>query len=210
MNLVIDIETENTSADVATGNKRIISIQIGDDVTQEIYYDDSSEYSLSRGKERILSLLSSGCVFVGFYLAFDLPLLKKFLDIDITNYIELQIVRYSSLVDACRPYKINVDHKQKMNEKAEEYTKRDDIRNEARIEAQKRVEEKGDSFDYAFGKCLKSISFGKAIIDSYNEFVQKGGSKDTLFYEYAIGDVICEFRLFKALTEAGKLSGPSS
>jgi len=210
MNLAIDIETENTSADVATGNKRIISIQIGDDVTQELYYADSSDYSLVRAKERILSLLSGGCVFVGFYLAFDLPLLKKFLDIDITNYIELQTENYTRLADVCRSYNITVDHKRKMDEKAEEYTKRDDIKNEARLEAQKRVEERKDSFDYALRICLKNISRGKAMFDSYNQFVQKGGSKDTLFYEYAIGDVICEFRLFKALKEAGIISGNSS
>ena len=34
-----------------------------------------------------------------------------------------------------------------------------------------------------------------AIYEAYNEFVIKNGSKDTLFYEYAIGDVICEFQL---------------
>lgn len=38
---VIDIETENTGTDIMTDNKRIISVQIGDDVNQDLYWADS-------------------------------------------------------------------------------------------------------------------------------------------------------------------------
>jgi len=37
------------------------------------------------------------------------------------------------------------------------------------------------------------------IYDAYLEFVKSGGQKNTLFYEYAIGDVISEYQLLKAL-----------
>jgi hypothetical protein len=50
MYFVIDIETENTGSDIMKDNKRILSIQIGDDTKQELYYADStdSQWTLKR------------------------------------------------------------------------------------------------------------------------------------------------------------------
>jgi len=49
--LVIDIETENTGADLIADSKRIISVQIGNSTNQELYYADARNPSLSTSQE---------------------------------------------------------------------------------------------------------------------------------------------------------------
>jgi hypothetical protein len=51
--------------------------------------------------------------------------------------------------------------------------------------------------DFSYNYVLDKIAGGNAIYDAYLEFVECGGQKDTLFYEYAIGDAISEYQLLK-------------
>lgn len=214
--IVLDIETENTGADIMKDNKQIISVQIGNDTHQELYYADSKEaqYALDRVKPRIASLISQGYTFAGYNIEnFDIPLLKQFLGIEISESNMLELSRTDGVVrlknklgrrslrveEVFREFGINADHKRRMNEKAEQYKKRPDIKEQAQIAAAHLVESKRWSRDFSFKHALDKIAGGHAIFNAYNEFVQKGGSKDTLFYEYAIGDVICEFQLLKIL-----------
>jgi len=92
-----------------------------------------------------------------------------------------------------------VDHKRKMKEKAEKYKRRLDIQEKAKADAMELVKTKGGTFDWTYNKALDKVAFGYAIWDAYQEFVKSGGRKNTLFYEYAIGDVISEYKLLKAL-----------
>ncbi|MCW3985069.1 MAG: ribonuclease H-like domain-containing protein [Candidatus Bathyarchaeota archaeon] len=216
MYLIIDIETENTGSDIMRDNKRIISVQIGDATEQELYYDDSkdSQWTLGRVETKIASLLSQECIFAGYNIkGFDIPLLKRFLKVEIpeSNILDLcQTPRVTQLAknknrrnlrleEVCMEYGIEVTHKQKMNKKAEKYKARQDIKDQAKAKAKEYVNKKGWSLDFSYDYVLNKIAGGNAIFDAYREFVKSGGQKDTLFYEYAIGDVICEYRLLEAL-----------
>jgi hypothetical protein len=213
MYFVIDIETENTGSDIMKDNKRILSIQIGDDTKQELYYADStdSQWTLKRAKIKIASLLSQNSIFTGYNLKnFDLHFLKHFLGVEIpqSNIFDLsdtpQIRDFRnntifSLEDVCSECSIVVTHKHKMNKKAESYKTRQDIRDQAYTKAKEIVRTRGWSWDFSFNRVLDKIAGGIAIYDAYQDFVRRGGQKNTLFYEYAIGDVICEYRLLKAL-----------
>jgi len=210
---IIDIETENTGSDIMRDNKRIISVQIGNATKQELYYDDSkdSQWTLGRAKTKIASLLSQGYIFAGFnFKKFDLHFLKHFLGVELpqSNIFDLsdtpQIKDFRknkifSLKDVCRECGIEVTHKHKMDEKAESYKTREDIREQAHAGAMEKVRRDGWSWDFAYDYVLNKIAGGHAIFDAYQEFVQSGGQTDTLFYEYAIGDVISEFHLLTAL-----------
>jgi len=214
MYLVIDIETENTGSDIMKDNKRIISVQIGDAIKQELYYDDSKDpqCSLVSAKKRIKSLLSQGCIFAGYNIKnFDIPILNQFLGVEIPEsnmfdlsrtprVTELNRNKIFSLEDVCRECGIEVTHKRKMNEKAEKYKARQDIKDQAKAKAKEYVNKRGWSLDFSYYYVLNKIAGGNAIFDAYQEFVKSGGQKDTLFYEYAIGDVICEHRLLEAVT----------
>jgi len=211
MYLIIDIETENTGSDIMGDNKRIISVQIGDETKQELYYADSEDpqSTLIMAKERITSLLSQGVVFSGYNIkGFDIPLLKQFIGVEIpeSNIFELsQTPRVTEiknmkkyrLEDVCRECGIEVTHKQKMNEKAEKYKIRQDIKDQARAKAEELVKSKGWGFDFSYKYVLDKISGGNAIFDAYKDFVASKGSVNTLFYQYAVGDVISESELLK-------------
>jgi len=213
MYLVIDIETENTGSDIMGDNKRIISVQIGDDKAQELYYDDSkdSQWNLEGAKKRIDFLVSQGHIFTGYNLInFDLHFLKHFLEVeipqsntlDLSDHHKIQAFRRNKifrLEDVCKECGIEVTHKHEMNKKAESYKNRQDIREQASAKAKEIVITKGWSWNFAFNYFLNKIAGGHAIYDSYQEFVKSGGKKDTLFYEYAIGDVISEYLLLKEL-----------
>jgi len=210
---IIDVETENTGSDVLKDNKRIISVQIGDADKQELYYDDSKDpqHGFAKAKRQIASLLSQGYVFAGYnVLGFDIPLLKQFLKVEIPEVnifdlcqtprvTELKNRKFYTLEEVCGQCNIEVTHKRKMNEKAEKYKNRQDIKDLASAKARELVNNKGWSFDFSYNRVLNKIAGGNAIYDAYQEFVRSGGKKDTLFYEYAIGDVICEYRLLKKL-----------
>jgi hypothetical protein len=141
---------------------------------------------------------------------FDVPILRQFLGVEIPEsnvfdlsqtpkIIELNKKKKFSLEDVCTECGINVIHKGKMNEKAEKYKNRQDIKDQANAKARDLVEGKGWSYMFSYNYALNKIAGGNAILDAYKEFVESGGQENTLFYEYAIGDVVCEYRLFKAL-----------
>jgi hypothetical protein len=65
--------------------------------------------------------------------------------------------------------------------------------------AEKWVKEKGWSYDYSYNRALSSVSIGMAILKSFKDFVESGGRSDSLFYKYAIGDVISEHLLYQKL-----------
>jgi len=196
MYLIIDVETENTGSDVMKDNKRIISVQIGDDAKQELYYADSkdSQYTLAGAKRQITSLLSRGHILAGYNLKlFDIPVLKQFLGVEIpeSNMFDLfQTPRVTELwmngrsvrlEDVCKECGIEVVHKRRMNEKAEKYKDRQDIKDLAYAKAKSDVENLGGDFDYSFRRALDKIAVGNAIYDSYQEFVRSGGQKTLSF-----------------------------
>jgi hypothetical protein len=214
--MAIDIETENTGVDIFQDNKRIISVQIGKATDVALYYADSKDpaHDLSRARNRILEMLSNEHVFTGYNIErFDLPIIKKFLGIEIpsSNFIDLihtdviKSLNYSRSVyhleDVCSCFGIPVKHKHRMSGKAEEYKTRPDVLSLANREAPKIAAKKGGTVEYAREEAIRKIAGGIAILDSYKEFVEKGGSKDTLFYEYATEDIVCEHRLFECVKQ---------
>jgi hypothetical protein len=212
---IIDIETENTGTDVMRDNKRILSVQIGDDIRQNLYWADSvePEWTLESAKKEIASLLSRGVIFAGYnIIGFDVRFLKEFLDVEIPemNTIDLCLCQKQRLTkltgrnrprleEACKAFGIIVVHKHRMDEKAEKYKSIEDVKKQATAKAKELVEKKGWSPDFSYNYVLDKIAGGNAIYDAYMEFVKSGGQRNTLFYEYAIGDVISEYQLLKAL-----------
>jgi DNA polymerase III epsilon subunit-like protein len=214
--IAIDIETENTGADIDQDNKRILSVQIGNATNVELYYADSKHpaYGLPSARDRIAEMLSNGYVLTGYNIErFDIPHIAKFLGIPIPPSNSLDLTRTDvirslkrshelyKLEDICSWYSIPVKHKHRMNEKAETYRTRQDILALADREAPKIARKKGGTVEYAREEAIRKIAGGSAILDSYKEFVEKEGSKDTLFYEYATEDIICEHRLFEVVKQ---------
>lgn len=214
--VVIDIETENTGADIIADNKRIISVQIGDSTKQELYYADARIPSLSTSQvpQRVRTLIAEGSIIAGYYLkGFDLPLLKQFLGVEIPEVNILEITemdgikklqqrtgrRSYKVEDVCKEYGISADHKRLMDKRAEPLKKTPEVLALAETAARRLVAEKGWSYDFSLNYKLDKIAGGRAIYDSYLEFVQAGGAKETLFHQYAVGDVICEYQLMQRL-----------
>jgi hypothetical protein len=212
---VIDIETENTGTDIMKDNKRIISVQIGDDTKQSLYWADSKDprWNLKSAKKEIESLLSQGVIFTGYNISnFDVRVLMQFLGVEIpqSNILDLcqcQPQKLTQLTgknkprleEACVACGVKVTHKQRMNEKIKKYKSMEAHKKQAVAKAKELVENKGWGFDFSYDYALDKIAGGNAIYDAYLEFVKSGGQKNTLFYEYAIGDIISEYQLFKAL-----------
>lgn len=213
--VIIDIKTENTGADAMADSKRIISVQIGDPAKQDLYYADANvgERSLFQAAIRIRMLIAQGYLFAGYNLKeFEVPLLRRFLALPIpgANVLDLRdfdgVKRLQQktgkasleLEEVCREYGIPVEHKRQMDEKVEALKKKPEILAQAN-EAAKQLAAKGWTTDYSIKYALESISSGHAVLESYEEFVQKGGAGDSLYYKYAVGDVICEHLLLQAL-----------
>ena len=210
---IIDIETENTGTDIMEDNKRILSVQIGDDTIQNLYWADSKDpqWTLESAKKEIASLLSQGVIFSGYNIkGFDVRFLKQFLGVEIpeASILDLcqspKITQFTGknkarLEEACAACGVKVTHKQRMNEKAKKYKSMEAHKNKALAKAKELVENRGWSQDFSYNYALDKVAGGNAIYDAYLEFVKSGGQKDTLFYEYAIGDVISEYQLLKAL-----------
>lgn len=210
---IIDIETENTGTDIIEDNKRILSVQIGDDTIQNLYWADSKDpqWTLESAKKEIASLLSQGVIFSGYNIkGFDVRFLKQFLGVEIpeASILDLcqspKITQFTGknkarLEEACAACGVKVTHKQRMNEKAKKYKSMKANKDRALAKANKLVENRGWSQDFSYNYALDKVAGGNAIYDAYLEFVKSGGQKDTLFYEYAIGDVISEYQLLKAL-----------
>jgi len=98
--IVLDIETENIGVDIINDNKRIISLQLMERKSYEIFYDGSKANSIEKGKDKIQSLIENGYNFVGFNLRnFDIPLIKKFLDIEIPSSQIIEIGEMKNMND---------------------------------------------------------------------------------------------------------------
>jgi len=195
-------------------NKRIISVQIGDSTLQELYYADSPihETSLSRARERINDLLGKDTIFSGYNLTgFDTPMLEKFLDIKIptknlldlsktqlvTNICQQRNRNTLRLEELCSHLGINSSHKDEMNQKAETYKIKPEIVAQAQAGARDLVSRRGWSFNFSLGYSIDKIAGGHAIYDSYKDFVASRGSENTLFYRYAVGDIVSEYELLR-------------
>ena len=208
----LDIETENTGTDIKDGNKRIISIQIYNDKIEEIYYDDSNDKNIQKGKERIKSLLDDGYIFVGYNLInFDVPLIKKFLDIEIPFSSIIEIIEMNKIVelrknlkkykleDVCNELGVECSHKKLLIPLTEQHKKDRDVIEGAKIEGAKTASIKGWSLEFCRKRALDLISGGLAILDAYNQFVRSDGNPDSIFYKYAIGDVRTEYNMYHKL-----------
>lgn len=101
--------------------------------------------------------------------------------------------------DACQEYGVVAEHKRLMNGRAESFKKRPEVLALADTAARRLVAEKGWSYDFSMDRELAKIAGGRAIYDSYLEFVRMDGAKETLFYQYAVGDVVCEHQLLQKL-----------
>ena len=208
----LDIETENTGADVRNDNKRIISIQIYNKDISEIYYHDSKEKGLKLGKERVKSLLSSGYSFVGYnVLNFDIPLLKEFLDLEIplSNVIDIsqmnkvvelkQNFKMYKLEAICAEIGVRCDHKKLLVPMIEKLKQDPKIVERAKIEGSKIASLKSWSLQFSQDRALDLICGGSAILQAYNEFVESNGNTNSIFHQYAMGDVISEYELYNKL-----------
>jgi hypothetical protein len=213
MYVVLDVETKNLGSDIMEDNEQLLSLQLGNSTKQELYYYDSKDpkLTLEIGKKQIATLLSQGVVFAGFNIkGFDTVMLRKFLGIEIPESKMLDLCqsprltqlinkRKARLEEVCRICGIDASHKPKMDKKAEKYKAQPDVMKLAKAKAEAIVKNKGWSYDFAFNYVLDKIAGGRAIWDAYLEFVESGGRKNTLFYEYAVGDVISEHQLLKKL-----------
>lgn len=213
MYIMLDVETKNLGSDIMEDNELLMSLQLGDATKQELYYADSKDpqLALEMGKKRIASLLSQGVIFAGYNIkGFDTVMLKKFLGIEIpeSKMLDLcQSLRLTQLTnkkkarleEVCRICGIDASHKSKMDKRAEKYKAQPHIMKRAKAEAEDIVKNKGWSSDFALNYMLDKIAGGHAIWDAYLEFVESEGRKNTLFYEYAIGDIISEYQLLTKL-----------
>jgi hypothetical protein len=213
--LGLDIETENTGLDIMKDNKRILSVQLGDNINQKLYWADSenTQWNLESAKKEILSALSKEVTFIGYNLkGFDTPLIKLFLKVDIPEKHVLDLClcqpqRISQLTgknkprleEVCSACGIGVSHKQRMNERANKYKSNEAFKRYALTKAKELVKNKGWSFDFSYNYALNKVAVGNAIYDTYLEFAKSGGQKNMFFYEYAIGDIISEYNLLKKL-----------
>ena len=213
-NVVIDVETRNEGFDVKKDNKELLSCQIGNVQKQELFYKSSGSNNFDKLKESIEKMLENNVIFIGYYIEFDLENLRKFLDItipennviDIMNMEEFQFLKrlrntnYIKLEDACKHLGIDICHKEHMNKLAENLK----LRNPNWVEDAKNYI-KSNGFlatEDEIARKVNKKAFGTAISKSFDEF-SRFDDKNSLFYKYAVGDVVCEFKLFEKLKEMG-------
>ena len=210
--IVIDIETENTGYDVMGDNKRILSVQTYDGNESRIYYDGSDKNDLSSAKRFLEEQIGVGTKFVGFNVRnFDVRFIREFMDVDIpnsqivdigelqkTNDIKQKMGKnWPRLVELCDFLEIECSHKNLMDDQSIVFKNLPHVIELAKEGAEKWGKEKGWSHNYSYNRALNSISLGMAIMKSFEDFVQTGGNTDSLFYKYAIGDVISEYLLYQ-------------
>lgn len=215
--VIIDAEMENTGADAIADNRRVISVQIGDSARQDLYYADASvgERGLFQVAIRVRMLVSQGYLFAGYNIKeLEVPFLRRFLGVtipeanvldlrDMEGVKKLQLKTGKStleLDEVCGEYGIAADHKRPMAEKADLIKKKPEIVAQANEAAQQLVA-KGLDPGSAQKHALDRIAMGHAILEAYDEFVQRNGAADTLFHRYAVGDVVYEHRLLQALQQ---------
>jgi hypothetical protein len=213
MYIVLDTETKCVVSD----NEKLLSVQIGDNITQKLFWADSkeAEWNLEGAKREIVSLLSQGVVFVGYKIDFDTEMVKQFFEVEVPKKQTLDLCHTAeieafhkltkdwSLEHACKKYYVNADHKRKINEKAQQYKNKADIQGRVKSKALDLAKKKGWTAQWTYDtfkdRILDNMIIGHAIYQAHLEFVECGGQKNTIFYEYAIGDVTSEYQLLKAL-----------
>lgn len=210
--IVIDIETENTGYDVMEDNKRILSVQTYDGNESVIYYEGSNTHDLSKAKKNIEEQIKLDTKFVGFNVRnFDVRFIREFLKVDIpssliidigelpkTNDIKQKMGKnWPRLIDLCNFLKIECSHKNIMDDQSITFKNLPHVIELAKEGAEKWGKEKNWSYNYSYNRALNSISGGMAIMKSFDDFLQSGGSADSLFYKYAMGDVISEYLLYQ-------------
>lgn len=180
-----------------------------------MYWADSpkTQWTLDSAKKEIASLLAQGVTFAGYNIVgFDVRFLKEFMSVEIpeSNLLDLclrhkpQLSQLTGrnkprLEEACSACGIVVNHKQRMNKQAEKYKTNEAFKKQALVKAEELVKNLGWGFDFSYNYALDKVAGGNAIYDAYLEFVKSGGQRDTLFYEYAVGDVVSEYQLLKKL-----------
>ena len=216
MEIALDVETENLGADVFADNTRLLSVQIGNDKKQEVYWADATDPgdSLAAAKKQLESLLIQRVTFAGYNITrFDLPMIKQFLTIEIPQARVLEMTDMEPVLKlkeelrkrglrldvVCERFGVPVLHKQKMMDLASELRRRPDIITKANELAPDIKSKKSGSLEYAVNEALDNISLGMAIHEEYEKFAANGGQKDSFFYEYAVGDVISEYQLLQVL-----------
>jgi len=217
--IAIDIETENTGYDIRKDNKRIISIQLLERSNAKIYYEGGSSVDLIAAKNKLFSLIRDGSNFLGFNIKeFDVPLIREFLGVEIptTQIIEIteipamEFVRQElqrnkpRLEEACKLLGIDCAHKEIMTERAGKFRQLPHVINKAKEGASKFQNERGWDYVFSFDYALDKICGGMAILEAFNEFVERKGDITSDFYKYAIGDVKIENELFLKLKEIEK------
>lgn len=211
--IILDIETENTGYDIMADNKRILSVQTYDGNDSMIYYDGSSTNNLSDAKKSLEKHIGYDTKFVGFNIRnFDVRFIKEFLEIEIpdsqiVDIGEMQKMRdvkqkmgknWPRLVEICDFLGIECSHKNLMDSQSLKFRDLPHVIELAKEGAEKwRKEKTWWSYDYAYNRALNNISGGMSILKSFKDFVESGGNSDSLFYKYAIGDVISEYLLYQ-------------
>ncbi len=215
--VIIDVITENTGPDVLD-IRRIISVQMGDSSKQDVFHAEANDgaHSLFGVALQVNALVARGSVFAGYDIKqFELPLLKRFLGLTIPGYRVVDLKDLKGVValqskatgpilrldDVCREYKVSLEYKLAIEQKAEAIKKNAETVAKADAAAQHLAASKGWTPEFARQYALDSISSGQAVLESYNEFVEKKGSRDTIFYRYAAGQVTCEHSLLVALSK---------
>ena len=153
-----------------------------------------------------------GTKFVGFNVRnFHVRFIREFMDVDIpnsqivdigelqkTNDIKQKMGKnWPRLIDLCDFLKIECSHKNLMDEQSVAFKNLPHVIELAKEGAEKWGKEKNWSYNYSYNRALNSVSVGMAIMKSFEDFVKSGGSTDSLFYKYAIGDVISEYLLYQ-------------
>lgn len=211
---VIDVETKNIGYDIMADNTKLLSVQLNDGTTAELYYADAKTANLAYAGRRIRDMISDGYQFVGYNINnFDLVMLKKFLDIEIPRsqvvdigdlenmlLLKKQLNRKGiSLEDACGHFGVNCTHKGLLKPLSDRIRTLPEVIQKAKIGGMKLAAAKGWSAGFSQEYALAKISGGMAILDCYNEFVKLDGASDSVFYRYAMGDVISEYSLYRKL-----------
>jgi len=212
--ITLDIETENTGYDIMEDNKRIISIQLLDGKTTKIYYDGSENNNLTVAKQDVLSMIENNKNFLGFNIrGFDIKFIKKFLGIEIPDSQIIEISEMASmdkirgrlnkkrprLVEVCNLLQIDCSHKMLMNERSSKFKILPDVIEKAKEGASKWRDVKGWDYDFSYNLALDIIGGGMAILEAFNEFVEAKGDPNSLFYQYAMGDVFTEKEVYLKL-----------
>src|SRR2546425_6298991 len=195
VDVVIDIETENTGYDIKEDNKRIISVQLYDGIKEEFYYADSTTSSLDIGKARIKTLLDNGVQFVGYNIIyFDLPLIRNLLGIEIplSRVIDISEMKAMvllknqlnkkgvSLEEACSNFGIKCEHKRLLEPIVNRIKQLPEVIEAANAGGLRLANKRGWSVDFSRSYALNKISGGMAILESYKEFVQSNGNNNSI------------------------------